>query len=180
MGFWTKTERMAHRDEHGNVVVDEHRPSVREAAKQWEREHRKPSRFGERLQAYREQSKRSKAEYRQEFAKAYRESRLKRARESGRKAGSVTWSDRLSNMASTSHPRRQYKPAAPFRDNYNPFGSMFDTGLPYRKHSAKSQSTRYAVVGGKAYPVAGGSKKKKKRRSDGFGGFDIADNWGFI
>lgn len=49
------------------------------------------------------------------------------------------------------------------QDNYNPFGSMFDTGMNYKpkpKSSSKPR-TKYAVVDGKAYPIAGTDKKKK-------------------
>jgi len=68
------------------------------------------------------------------------------------------------------------------RNNYNPFGSMFDTGMSTRKPKKKTTGTRYAVVGGKAYPIAGSKKKtsKKKTRSRGYGGFDLIDNWGFF
>lgn len=50
-------------------------------------------------------------------------------------------------------------------NNYNPFGSMFDTGMNYNRPRKKSSGkTKYTVVGGKAYPIAG-SKKKKKQKS---------------
>jgi len=68
------------------------------------------------------------------------------------------------------------------RNNYNPFGSMFDTGMSTRKPKKKTTGARYAVVGGKAYPIAGSKKKtsKKKTRSQGYGGFDLTNNWGFF
>jgi len=70
--------------------------------------------------------------------------------------------------------------------NYNPFGSMFDTGMDYRparSSSKKSSSGKYYVSGGKAYPIAGSKSKKRKsskRRSSSGSGFDIMDNWGFF
>jgi len=72
-------------------------------------------------------------------------------------------------------------------NNFNPFGSSFDSGMKPMKHpKSKSSKTKYAVVGGKAYPVVGTGKKKKKsskkKRSSGLGmgGFDMTDNWGFM
>jgi len=53
-----------------------------------------------------------------------------------------------------------------FRNNFNPIGSTFDRGRP--KQSRKPQaSKKYAIVGGKAYPIAGTSKKKKKKTKSG-------------
>jgi len=74
---------------------------------------------------------------------------------------------------------KRYSP----RNNYNPFGSMFDTGMNVRKPSSKKKTTgRYAIVGGKAYPIVGGKKKSKpkKKQGSGFGGFDLTDNYGFF
>ena len=53
------------------------------------------------------------------------------------------------------------------RGNANPFGSMFDTGMPHLPRSQKKKSkVKYKVIGGKAYPIAGtGSKKKSKKKS---------------
>ena len=69
------------------------------------------------------------------------------------------------------------------KNNYNPIGSTFDMGLtPMRKPKMKKPKTKYHVVKGKAYPIAGTGKKKKKKKSSRktSGGFDIMDNWGFM
>ena len=46
------------------------------------------------------------------------------------------------------------------RNNYNPIGGIFDTGIS--KPRKKTSKTKYAIVSGKAYPIAGTGKKKKK------------------
>lgn len=61
-------------------------------------------------------------------------------------------------------------------DNYNPFGSLFDSGID----DIPKQKTKYIIKGGKAYPVAGSNKKKKKKDSFGLPEFDIVDNWGLF
>ena len=54
--------------------------------------------------------------------------------------------------------------------NVDPFGSTFDMGMQPmsqpRQHKKKktSSKTKYHVVGGKAYPIAGTSKKSRKKR----------------
>jgi len=89
-------------------------------------------------------------------------------------------------------PSKQRSSGYSTRNNFNPFGSSFDTGMTPMKHpksKSKSSKTKYAIVGGKAYPIAGIGKKKKKKSSKkkkrsssglGMGGFDMTDNWGFI
>jgi len=57
--------------------------------------------------------------------------------------------------------------------NFNPWGSTFDKGMQpmnvgfgsriKSKSKPKSKKTKYAVVGGKAYPIAGTSGKRKKK-----------------
>ena len=71
------------------------------------------------------------------------------------------------------------------RNDFNPFGNMFDSGVtPMRRSkSRKSKSkAKYVVVGGKAYPKAGSGKKRKKKqsrkRNDPFG-FDIGFSKGW-
>ena len=80
-------------------------------------------------------------------------------------------------------PRR----SSPTYRNYNPFGSMFDTGVKPMSMPKSHSKTKYKVIGGKAYPIAGTGKKKKKsgnkKRNTGFGGmggFDMFDNSGFF
>lgn len=73
-----------------------------------------------------------------------------------------------------------FKPYYPTRGNRNPFHSMFDMGLPNTPNLKKTR-TQYAVVVGKAYPIAktGKKKKTKSRRKDPLFGFDmLGNNWG--
>ena len=51
-------------------------------------------------------------------------------------------------------------------NNYNPFGSMFDTGMDYNPPRKKSSGgkKKYHVSGGVAYPIAGSKKKKKGKK----------------
>lgn len=87
-------------------------------------------------------------------------------------------------MSSGYHPSRK----SPAHDNYNPFGNLFDTGMSRPKTVKKQSKTtaKYAVVGGKAYPIADSGKKKKGKKkskskaSFGFGGFDSMDSMGFF
>jgi hypothetical protein len=86
------------------------------------------------------------------------------------------------DRAIVNYNRRQPKSRGySIRNNYNPFGTMFDTGMT-RMKQPKSKGKKYVIRSGKAYPVVGtGSKKKKTgRRSSGFGGYDTFDNWGFM
>ena len=122
--------------------------------------------------------------YRQAYQESFKKARIKREAERGRQAGSITWSDRLDNFARA--PSTQRRPAINYRvrNNYNPFGNMFDSGMNYKpKTTAKKTSSKvkYKVIGGKAYPLAGTGKKKKKKtnRRTSMGGFDIVDNWRF-
>ena len=81
---------------------------------------------------------------------------------------------------------RPYGTSYRTQGNYNPFGNMFDTGMGYRKPSHRKTSgskTKYKVIGGKAYPIAGTGRKKtskRKKSSIGLGGFDMTDNYGFM
>jgi hypothetical protein len=76
--------------------------------------------------------------------------------------------------------RSQGRGRSPLNNNYNPFGSLFDSGID----DVPKQKTKYIIRGGKAYPVAGSKKKKKgkKKQSSGFGlpKFDLTDNWGLF
>lgn len=114
-------------------------------------------------------------EYREAFEESRHKSKLARMEREGTRAGSLSMSDRFNNVASgfsTQHT---------VRNNYNPFGSMFDTGMKKPSKSSKKSSTKYKVIGGKAYPIAGTKKKKsKKKSSSSFGGYNMTDNWGFM
>jgi len=123
-----------------------------------------------------------KQELRDAFEKAKYEAQLSRMKCEGHKVGSMSMSDRFNNLAggfSMSHS---------VRNNFNPFGSLFDSGLgkpPSRpKHKKSGGGTKYVIRGGKAYPVVGGKGKKKKSKKRvsnvGMPGFDMMDNWGFM
>lgn len=66
------------------------------------------------------------------------------------------------------------------RDNYNPFGTMFDTGMKKPKQKTSSK-TKYAVVSGKAYPIASTvpkkSTKKKPTKSRKQSFYDPFESW---
>lgn len=58
-----------------------------------------------------------------------------------------------------------YPPPRGSQKNYNPFGSMFDTGMTPMRKPKKKAKPKYHVRAGKAYPIAGtGHKKKKTKR----------------
>lgn len=115
-----------------------------------------------------------KEQKRDAYDKAFRKARLERIGKQGRMAGRTTFSDRLEGFAS----------GYTVRNNYNPFGDMFDTGMkvPKRKKSKGSSKKKYTVIGGKAYPVVGtGQKKKKtKKKRTSNVGYNMFDNWGYM
>jgi len=89
----------------------------------------------------------------------------------------------LSSGRSTGYqPRR----SSPMYNNYNPFGSTFDTGLKPMSKPKSQGRTKYTIIGGKAYPIAGSKKKTKRKTSPrkgsigGIGGFDMMDNYNFF
>jgi len=185
MGLFTKKERVHfERDEEGNVirmtrngkevqpVQPEPKPEPQPKYKSTEQLHKEFYAKHPEEMPWRERRKKEKAIFREEFNKA----RIARIRQQGKQAGSTTLSDRLNRMIGTSGTGYKTK------NNYNPIGSMFDSGMPgiSRKKGSKK---KYTVISGKAYPIAGtGKKKKKKRKSTGFGGFDPMnmDNYGFF
>jgi len=67
--------------------------------------------------------------------------------------------------------------------SFDPLENMFGI-QPIRKTKKKKGKTKYTIISGKAYPIAGTGKKKKKgkkkRRPSGFGDFDVLDNSGFF
>jgi hypothetical protein len=106
-----------------------------------------------------------KRQQKEAYQKAFHESRLKRMAEQGHKAGSTTIGDRLGRMASQqpSHrTNRSSKTHYRFKDNANPFGSMFDSGIGY--NSGWSGPTQVKMK----------SNVKKVKSMDMF------DNFGFM
>ena len=83
--------------------------------------------------------------------------------------------------------RQSGRPAAPlasysFKNNYNPIGTRFDTGMKATPKPKKSK-TKYTNIGGKAYPIAStmkSKKKKKKTNTRTSSGFDMFDNSKFF
>ena len=180
MGLFSR--KKYHVDEEGRVAEGAE-PGMRDADEL--RREPKIQAKEERRQDRREWKQQQKDIYKQEFRKA----RLERIKQDARSAGKTTIGDRLSSFASASQPAKRssgkMRPATSYRikNNYNPFGSMFDTGINYKGPSRSKTSKKYAVIGGKAYPVASIGKKKKKRKrssSSGFRGFDMTDNYGFM
>lgn len=75
----------------------------------------------------------------------------------------------IMNTKRTYQPKRS-SPSFGFnsygRGNTTPFESMFNMGMPKSKPRTKKKSskTKYKVIGGKAYPIAGTSKSKSKKK----------------
>ena len=165
---WFKKEEKVHfvRDDEGRVVEVQRsgntsRTPVSDALMRQARNEKK------------EQRRKEREEYRQAYKESYRKAKLERLRKQGASAGRTTLSDRINKF--TGPPiRSSYK----VRNNYNPFGSMFDTGMDYTPRY-KKPSTKYKIVGGKAYPL-GSTTKKKKKKTRSSGGYDMFDNWGFM
>ena len=128
-----------------------------------------------------QERKERRAEYRQAYQDSFRKARLQREAARGSRAGSMSWGDRLDKIAGPPQHRQKSSSYSP-RNNYNPFGSMFDTGLGYSKPSTrrkKSSKTKYKVIGGKAYPIAGtGKKKKKTTKRKSTKSYDPFNAWG--
>jgi hypothetical protein len=150
MGWFRKKEERVSfkRDEAGRVVDVERRDIAEEKRAKFEalREEKRAKRQARRQ------------EYREAYDDAMHKARVKRARVRGAQSGSMTFTDRLNSIQSMG--------SYSTRNNYNPFGTMFDTGLgykkPYKSKKPKS-STKYIIKSGKAYPVAGSKKKSKKK-----------------
>jgi len=116
-----------------------------------------------------------KREYREAYQEAKHKAKLARMRQEGKRAGSISLSDRFSNITNNI----KVKPYTT-RNNYNPWGSMFDTGIKKPKKTNKPRK-EYVVINNKAYPIINKkiSKKKKKKKSS-TGQYDLTDNWGFF
>ena len=188
MGLFTKKEKTHfERDEEGRVinikrngnVVEPKYKSSRQLEREYYEQNPEKAPFLERKRQeriiYQKERKESRKVYREELSKA----RIKRAREAGKKAGSITLNDRLNNLG-----KGFSFPSYSTRMNYNPFGSMFDTGINKSVRKNKTNpSTKYTIVNNKAYPIAKSSSKKKKsskKSSRSASGFDLTDNWGLM
>ena len=102
-----------------------------------------------------QERKAKKLERRREYREAYEEARHKakiaRMKKEGSRVGSLSIGDRFNRMASG------FSMGYSTRNNYNPWGSTFDTGMKPMKTS-----------------------KKKKKKSSNYMNFDMTDNWGFM
>ena len=166
MSLFRKKEEKIHfvRDEAGNVKSVEREYSGRGS---------KTPISDKLLSQAKKEKKSKKLEWKQQqkeaFDKSFKKARLERMAQKGRVAGKTTLADRFSNYN--------------ISNNYNPFGSMFDTGMNYSSKKPKSDSKKYTIVSGKAYPIAKTSSKKKKtkkKRSSSSGNYDMFDNWGYM
>ena len=109
----------------------------------------------------------------QEYYRKHPEKRHPTLRKIG--AGMERLDNRTRNIMAPQRTKqtRQARPVSgfvfspPSRSNANPFGSMFDSGLPkQRKPKKKTSKTKYTIISGKAYPIAGiGQRKTKKKKS---------------
>jgi hypothetical protein len=121
-------------------------------------------------QERREQRLARKKEYREAYQEARHEAKLKRMRQEGTRAGSITLGDRLENFSRGMGSASSYK----ISGNYNPWGSTFDTGM---KRPSISRSTPRKQV------KKHGKKKKKVRKkttTSSSGGWDMFDNYGYM
>ena len=126
-----------------------------------EKQHRPQSRVSKWYGSYSKQRSHEREIYQKEYKRAREQGLRRQARSAGRRS---------------TQPYR-------IEGNFNPFGSMFDTGMDYRparSSSKKSSSGKYYVSGGKAYPIVNSKKRKSSKRRSSSGGFDIMDNWGFF
>ena len=186
MGLFEKRESMHFvRDEAGKVV-DVERSNGNgnggngnwKSSKQLESEYRKthPSRWDK----YKERRVEERRVYDKAFSKAKEKAITRRAGRVASERFSATPMERVDRLLSG------FTFSPPGGGNANPFGSRFDSGLgkPKVKHPKGKGKTQFAVVGGKAYPIAKsvGKKKKKGKSSSSSrgGGFDMMDNWGFM
>ena len=176
MGLFSRKKEKTHfeRDEEGRVVE-----TTRNGVPEGETRYERVGRQGESVKVHVDPEYRkakSGRQLEQEYYKAHPEKRHPTLKKIG--AGVSKLDKRIvdyNRRSNIMNPQRTRKRVArpvtgfgfnpPGRSNANPFGSMFDTGLP-RKKPSKRRKTQYKVIGGKAYPIAGtGAKKKKKSKS---------------
>ena len=166
MGFWTKKERYNPQTEKFEAVerkplFEKKEPSE---VKELTREEQIEPKRQHPWQDWSEQRKVQKKKEKEAYREAYSKSRVKRMTQLGHKAGSITLGDRLDNFSRGFNTGPSHRT----QGNYNPFGSMFDTGMkkPSKKKSSSGKS-KYIIRGGKAYLIVGTGKQKKKKSSSG-------------
>jgi hypothetical protein len=148
-----------------------------------ERIRKKASRYHEHQEEATRRADLRRAE-REAYQEAYKEGRVRRAAKEGSQAGHRRWYDSLQSIG-TNPPSRVHRSSGKAGSYSSSVDALFGTGTNYGSSHKKNSGggKHYAVVGGKAYPVASRSKKKHKKHSrsnSGFGGFDMMDNWGFL
>lgn len=159
MGLFTKHEKTHFvRDEQGNVTKILHN------GKEIDRD---------------ELKMKSSEQLMEEYYKKHPEKRLgvKLQRFAGKAGG---WIDRnLQPVGGYPTKRTSRKPPKRSTQPISSFSLFGEQPLKQQKQS----NQKYAIVGGKAYPIAKqktSKKKKKSKRKSVFQGFDPMDNWGFM
>ena len=158
-GLFGRLVNVVTKGEHGQSKEDYEDERVRNKALRYHKRQEEASRRADLRRAEKEA-----------YNKAFAQARVARASREGSTAGSKRWYDSFQNIGMSSSSGHGHRRSS--------------VGLHPHKHSG---GTRYAVVGGKAYPLHAHKKKRKsksRRSSGGFfdvdNNFDIADNWGFF
>ena len=173
MGIFTKREKVHfERDDEGRVIETTHN-GIPENETQYER----VGRQGESVRVHVDPEYRKAKtgrELEQEFYKKHPEKKYPTFKKIGSGLSKldkkvVDYNKRSNIMNPQRTSRRQssfisFGFTPPSSRNANPFGNMFDTGMPKYKHRKKKSKTQYKIIGGKAYPIAGTGAKKKKTK----------------
>jgi hypothetical protein len=164
---WFKKEENVHfvRDENGKVINVERTGDVESAGDKFINEVKAQKRQ-ERMER-REVGRERRREYKEAFAEARHKATLERMKREGGKVGSMNMSQRFNNVANRIQAQPYSRPYST-HNNYNPFGSMYDKGMNYKRGSN---------------PVIKNMNKKKKHKRQSISNpftFDMFDNYGFM
>jgi len=172
MGLFTKREKVSfERDEEGRVIQ-----TTRNGVPEGETRYERVGGQGESVKVYVDPEYR-KAKTGEQLEKEYYKKYPEKHHPTMKKIGKgiskldkkIVEYNRRSNIMNPSRIRRTVHPMIgfgfnpPSSRNVNSFGTLFDTGIPKPREKKKS-STKYAIVGGKAYQIAGSGKKKSKKK----------------
>jgi len=161
MGIFSKEEKVKFRDEEGNLLEKPQREVVSKGINLPERRSRTPV------------SKSLEREYYKEHPEKKHET-LKKVHKG------LT----IIDQKIVAHNRRNYQQSkpntrSPTYNNYNPIGTMFDTGMKASPKIKKiNTKPKFHIKGGVAYPIAGSKKKKSKKSNKSNVGFDLTNNFG--